>query len=310
MNPAKLPAGDSRMKRPANPLRRALESGGVVLPDGPIDLSPVFSAAGISRRYVIGMTGRCGSTWLATALQQIPNCGNPQEFMSDEFTPFALKSTSARDLPGYYQSVFTRFKTGETFGFKIDGMRLGWLSSLCDVERSFGGGSTQWIDMRRLNIVQQAFSFARAKKSGVWHLFTRKDPKATQIKQLQQGTSVADADVWSEIFRLCEAERTLDRLYRDAKVEPLRIVYEELRDSKPQLLLRVLAHVFPERSFAPEVIRVVDGTLKVSSEANEIEETAFCARFSRQINAVYQMRAESDATVEDMRKLRGLVEQM
>jgi LPS sulfotransferase NodH len=276
-------------KRP-NPITKALLERGILLPEIPVDLSSALRQADVLRPYVICMTGRCGSTWLATALAQIPFCGKPFEYLSEEGIAYYGKPDGSGSFVKFVASIIDDHKTGQTFGLKIDGMRLEWLSSVCDLAQSFPSSTTAWIDMRRLNLVKQAFSFARAKKTGVWHVQATDQNQEERTQKAQEKIEIPDRAIFKEIVSIIRSEKTMDRFYSSAGLVPLRIVYEELLDSKSTLMLRVLAHLFPKRSFTVEQVAVADGTKKVSSSKNDMDELRFIERNAKILNAVYQLR--------------------
>ncbi len=88
-----------------NPIARALEDRGIRIPDEPADFSTALAAAGVQRTYLICMTGRCGSTWLASTLAQLPHCGQPFEYLSEEAIPHYGQPDGSGDLLQYITSL-------------------------------------------------------------------------------------------------------------------------------------------------------------------------------------------------------------
>ena len=294
-----------------NPIKIALSNRGILVPDNPVNLSRAFVAAGVERKYIISMTGRCGSTWLASSLAQISNCGNPLEYFSEEAIPHYGKPDGSGDFFQFIESVVAATKTGAAFGLKIDGMRLHWLSSICDIGLSFSPDQTPWIDMRRLNIVKQAFSFVRAKKTGVWHDFVNQSVTAHSTTSGSNSdapgvvalTEVDESAVWREILRLAEIERALDSLYISLGIKPMRIFYEEMLDSKSTVLLRVLAYLFPKRTFTFKDIQLADPTRKMSGDFMISDEILFISRHAKSINVVQEYRSDSSLSFTELRRL-------
>jgi LPS sulfotransferase NodH len=277
-----------------NPTLIALKSRGITIPSEPLDLSRIFKQEKVDRIYAITMTGRCGSTWLAATLNDIPYCGNPVEYFSNEGIPHFGRPDGSGELSQYFQSVVQEKKTGPVFGFKIDHFRLKWLSDVVDVGKTFSKESTAWIDMRRLNIVKQAFSFARAKKSGVWHIFANDVGSKANVSANAETASISFDSVWEEIHNIIQGENYIDKFYFELGVDPMRIFYEELLDSKAQIIRRVIAHIFPDRIFQ-ESISEKDYTKKLSLNVDDPEEIAFCTRFIRDINEIYLKRSRLSA---------------
>lgn len=256
------------------------------MPEAPLDLSHTLIEAGAKRSYVTAMTGRSGSTWLATALKQLPEGGNPVEYLSNEGIPYYGRFEGPQDVTQFFSLLVERWRTGGTFGLKIDPLRLRWISTMIDMPRTFGPNQAAWVDMRRWNIVKQAFSFARAKRSGRWHQFHGEAAAAPEAIP-----PIGDAAVWKEIFAICDSELYLEQFYQASGLQPLRIMYEELLDSKGQLLRRVHAHLFPKRSF-PEQVALVDGTKRLNEEGENPEELDFVQRHAARINLVTACRGQ------------------
>lgn len=288
------------MENRPNPIAKALLERDILLPETPVDLSQTLRHADVLRPYVICMTGRCGSTWLATALAQLPQCGNPLEYLSEEGIAHYGQPDGSGSFVQYVASIIAQRRTGQAFGLKIDGLRLGWLSSVCDLVQSFPSSTTAWIDMRRLNLVKQAFSFARAKKTGIWHVQATDRNPEERIQKAQGELEVPDHAIWKEILSIIRSEKAMDSFYASAGLRPLRIVYEELLDSKPTLMLRVLAHLFPDRSFSVEQVTVADGTQKISAAKNDIDELRFIELNAKILNAVYSLRMDPSAGTNDV----------
>ena len=101
-------------------------------------------------------------------------------------------------LGSHLKYVASKYASNGRFGFKINPDRLKWLSEYVDISLTFPQDFCSWIDMRRWNIVKQAFSFARAKKTGKWHSFSNEE--STQVASEGSNVEVSDSDVWSRIF--------------------------------------------------------------------------------------------------------------
>jgi LPS sulfotransferase NodH len=254
-----------------NHIGEALLAQGVVLPDRPLDLSGALQDAGVRQSYIIVMTGRSGSTWLASALKSVPGAGNPHEYFSEEALPWYSRKVDGQSLSDLVTDMFRRHKTGQTFGFKIDPRRLKALSAYMDVAATFEPSHTAWIDMRRWNIVKQAFSFARARRSGRWHAFEGK------AQEVAPTSSVTDEEVWTNLNAILMQEREIETFYRRTAIFPLKIVYEEIYDSKPDILMRVLHEIDPNRDW-PDIGQIKGATQKLASEDDAAEELAFLKR--------------------------------
>ena len=267
-----------------NPIAAAIESRGVKIPVSPIDISDIFRRNGVKNVYVIAMTGRCGSTWLASEISSLPNCGKPSEYFSEEMIPHVEPGKFFHDIIELFGSIVESGKTGDTFGFKIDGARLKSLSDIIDIRSSFGSGVAKWIDMRRLNIVKQAFSFARAKNTGVWHVYAGAERPNPEKSNKVGVDALSDEVIWREIDLLVKSEKALSEVYQDFDVRPLAIKYEEMVDSKMQILLQSLAHILPGREL-PIIPDVEEGkTVKMAKTSPDPIELSFVRRNSVKIN--------------------------
>jgi len=281
-----------------NAIRRTLLDLGIALPERPLDLSICLERTGVTSSYVIAMTGRSGSTWLASALKSIPGAGDPLEYFSEEALPHFGGAQGPRSLADFVADIMASCKTGTTFGFKSDARRLAHLDGLIDLAKTFDPARTAWIDMRRLNIVKQAFSFARAKASGHWHSFETRAMAAPRAV-------VTDADVWLNLGFVLEQERWLDAFYAKHALVPLKIHYEEISDSKPQLLARVLHAIDPKRDW-PDLAGVDGKTRKLASAEDADEENRFLHRHIGLISEILANRGQmTPADLEDRVKTRA-----
>ena len=273
-----------------NPIASAISARGLDAPALPIDMSEIFREKGIKNVYVIAMTGRCGSTWLASELRALPNCGNPNEYFSEEMIPYVEPNVTFRNVVDLLRSIVDNGRTGDTFGFKIDGARLENLSEIVDIRSSFGPSVAKWIDMRRLNIVKQAFSFARAKRTGVWHIYAGADQSDQERSNQIDVNDISDTSVWREINLLVRSENNLSKIYQELNVIPLSIKYEEMVDSKTQILIQSLAHLFPDREL-PIIPDDEEGkTLKLSTAKSNPNELSFIIRNTAEVNKLNAIR--------------------
>lgn len=191
--------------------------------------------------------------------------------------------------------IIARFSVGRSFGFKINPTRLFWLGEHLDLAATFGGPETRWIDMRRWNVVRQACSFVRAKRSGVWHKLN--DQTVLPAGPAKPDMEMTDRQVWSEIAGILRQERQADAFYASAHIAPLRIFYEEILDSKRQLLLRVTRHIGAPLTLA-QAAAIKEKTTKLASKDDEREDDAFVERHAEALNRVAALRGRSDGAME------------
>lgn len=273
-----------------NPIINAIVARGISLPEKPVDLSGIFRDLGIRRVYLIAMTGRCGSTWLATELAALPHSGNPVEYFSEEGIPHFASRYSGTDILEFFAAIINHGTADNVFGFKIDAMRLSWLSKVVDLKASFPEDGVQWVDMRRLNIVKQAFSYARAKETGVWHVFDTGTSQANVLTDSEINLTLQGEKIWKEITRILESEKFLDDLYKEMEITPFKIKYEELVDSKAQILRRIFYYLFPKRDFPVSTKEDVRKTTKLIADSTQSDELAFVQDNAKMLNKLYSER--------------------
>jgi LPS sulfotransferase NodH len=276
-----------------SPIAALMLSKGVVLPERPLDLSGPIRGLGIRTSYAVVMTGRTGSTWLAGALEQVEGCGAPHEYFAEDTLATYARLEGGVGFGQVVLGVVDRYRTGPTFGFKINPTRLFWLGEHLDLAATFGGLGTRWIDMRRWNVVRQAHSFLRAKRSGVWHLFT--DSRSLPLTPANPQIEASDQNVWKEVAGILRQERQADAFYAAAGIAPLRIFYEELHDSKAQVLIRVTRHLGIDLA-GSDLRALKDTTAKLATAADERDEDAFVERHADAINAIMGARAGPPAS--------------
>jgi LPS sulfotransferase NodH len=179
-----------------------------------------------------------------------------------------------------------RNKEDDVFGFKIDPHRLFQLEKVLDLHKTFSGRYFKWIDLRRWNVVKQAFSYTRARKTGVWHMFSGADSGG--VASTTSTVEVVDQEVWADIKRIITAEQSIEKYYSNRGILPMRAFYEELYDSKQEFLSRVLYEINPDRVWAGTEL-AVDQTRKISNEINAEMEFDF---FKRNINTLSRMMSQ------------------
>lgn len=273
----RLQMDDSKGEK--NPTVRELERLGVSIDEKQLDLSSHLGVLGVQNCYVIVMTGRSGSTWLAESLNQIPGAGYPLEYFTDDSLARYYSGKGGQNILEFAGDIIKDYSKNGVFSFKIDPLRLRWLESVIATVPSFG---RKWIDLRRLDLVGQAFSFARAKKSGFWHNFG-------QNLNSKQKTVITDEDVLSEIKIILENEKWIDNFYLFHGLRPLRIFYEELRQNLPCVLLRVLHHI-DSREHWGDVLKTEDRVTKIAGSVEMLEEVDFYRRNITLISEILERR--------------------
>lgn len=274
-----------------NPIINVLQERQVELPPTALDLSVDLREHGVTQPYIIVMTGRCGSTWLASALSKVPGYANPLEYFTEEGLPYYWKYDGPQSFKDVFLGIASKYSDRGRFGFKINPHRLLWLNHLVDLAKTFPSNNTAWIDMRRLNLVKQALSFVKAKKSGVWHRYKG----SSQATSGQDCYDITELDLWREILYIVEAEQLIEKFYNQSNISPLRIWYEEIFDSKSALILRVLKFIDPRIDISNIGNIDLDGDTERLSQGGRIDaELLFISKYCHVLNKIYVNRNSVD----------------
>jgi LPS sulfotransferase NodH len=217
-----------------NPLRKLFP--GTVERDGALS----WPSDCAERGYVIFFTGRCGSTELVDVLRQTGKCGNPNEYFNEEFVPHYNDGGKCDRISDYMARLVEHHSTGRVFGFKIDGFRHRRLCELVDPMSYFPKTSFKFIYMNRRNLLEQAYSYAHAKKTGIWHLMR---DAANGLGQLPSPVEISDEGIWLELALILEQEFYFERYFIENSLTVVRIDYEMLCASKASLIADVMLSI-------------------------------------------------------------------
>lgn len=189
------------------------------------------------RGYTIFFTGRCGSTELVDILAQSGMCGNPDEYFNEEFVPYHNAEWQSQSISEYIATLVKNRSTGRVFGFKIDGFRHRRLCELVDPMWYFPKTAFKFIYMNRRNFLEQAYSYAHAKQTGVWHI-TRDVASRPDLESMQ--VEISNESIWRELALILEQEFYFERYFTENSLDVLRIDYEMLCASKTLLAADVM----------------------------------------------------------------------
>ena len=187
--------------------------------------------------YVIFFTGRCGSTHLVDLLAQTGLCGMPDEFFNEAFVDEQAAAWHGPDIAEYVVQLVARRSAGRRFGFKIDGLRHRWLCELVDPLALFPPSAFGFVYMNRRNVLEQAYSYAHAKRSGLWHR-TRDAPGAPPAS-LPPAT-ITDRELWQELAMISCHESHLEGYFRERGLAVTRIDYEMMCASEASVVASVM----------------------------------------------------------------------
>ena len=148
--------------------------------------------------FVFLITGRCGSTWLTKLLNETNCCGRVDEFFTETSIPIHLSSAGRITFNDYLRRLTSIYGFGTGLGFQIDPMRLSWLRDYKQMRAAslFQNLGTVFY-LTRNDMVGQAYSFARAKSSGIWHVKNND----TRSKADSNFDLVPDNIMWQECDR-------------------------------------------------------------------------------------------------------------
>lgn len=204
----------------------------------PANLTPTWPNDSADRGYTIFFTGRCGSTDLIDVLSQTGICGVPDEFFNEEFVPHHNADWQSKDLASYIANLVAHRSAGRMFGFKIDGFRHRYLCNSIDPLRYFPKSSFSYLYMTRRGVLEQAYSYAHAKKTGIWHSVGSDD----QVRS-SAAPDVSDSNLWHEIALILEQEFYFERYFIENSLRVLRIDYEMLCASRHLLAAEVMLYL-------------------------------------------------------------------
>jgi LPS sulfotransferase NodH len=189
--------------------------------------------------YIIFITGRCGSTWLTHLIEDTGLCGAPHEFFTPDSLGYFNKSIQASSFTEYLETVVQRFSKGRRFGFQINCEKLRDFQELVDIKQLFPPERRVYFLMTRQDIFSQAYSFARAKKSGHWHSFEYEN-KAYSIGTPNPDLSLDDVSIWKEVLLLISQERQFEAFARENSLTCIPLNYEQMVTDRTMVALTVL----------------------------------------------------------------------
>jgi LPS sulfotransferase NodH len=194
---------------------------------------------GVTHKYIIFFTGRTGSTLLTKLILSTGLCGNPEEYFSEQFIPHKKKVLGEISFFDYLAHLAKTTSSNGYFGVEIDSLRFQWLQKLIDFDaKVFEAESTRFLWLTRQDLVSQGYSYAAAKTSGLWHVFTG-DNSATQAPFKEQ-KEITDHQIWDNILHILQYEQKMEQFFDRKMIEPLRLNYEQLVTDKTLVLGRIL----------------------------------------------------------------------
>ena len=180
-----------------------------------------WQQVGITVPYIIFFTGRCGSTWLASLLKSTKLVGNPEEFFNADIAR-CYPSYNTAGLENYFTRIVLREQSNQRFGIEIDAERLRAIHETIAIKNLFTSPAAVVFYMYRRDILGQAWSWARARKSGIWHIGIEQ----TDMPRTEAVPSIKEIAV--ELVRIKRNEEFLQRFFTQNNLKPIHIEYESL----------------------------------------------------------------------------------
>jgi LPS sulfotransferase NodH len=244
---------------------------------------------------VIFITGRCGSTLLTHLLAETGLCGNPDEFFNEERMVDLARELKTTDFLAYFRAVVRHTVTNRRFGFEIDPYRFEQLRELLSFPEIFPPQRTVFFWMTRRDIVSQAWSFAKAKQTGLWHRFADGSEKRLQALDPDKGGTISDTVWWREIIVLLKGERIIEDFFATAGITPHRLDYEMLVTDRSRTIAEVLLALSCEpdeitRNLAPHP----DYTTRNHYDDWPQAMIAFCHRYQGELRHIDRHRRDID----------------
>ncbi len=271
-----------------------------LFPGTPPDAPPLkafdWARSGVALPYVIFITGRCGSTWLTHLIAESGLAGNPDEYFNEERIADLAAELHTTDFPAYFRAVVRHTVTNRRFGFEIDPFRFQQLCELISFSDIFPPHRTAFFWMTRRDVVSQGWSYAKAKKTGLWQRFADGSEKRLhEPRPVPGGERIDDSEWWREIILMLTGERLMEDYFAAARIAPYRLDYEMLVTDPRRTVVGVLQAL----SCGPdEIIRHL-GPPAEHTQRNRYEDgyeamVAFCDRYREELRCIERRRNDVD----------------
>lgn len=243
--------------------------------------------------FIFIITGRCGSTWLSKLLTETNCCGRVDEFFTEAFIPCHFSNTGRLTFNDYVKSLVNIYGFGTGLGFQIDPMRLSWLQDYKEmhVGNLFHNLGTIFY-LTRNDLVGQAYSFARAKSSGIWHV-KKGDSGSNTDDSIDR---VPDNIMWQEMLSILHDEYWTELAFNIAGIQPIRLAYEDLVTDQLQTVARILIAIgrMPVNGLQLDS-GTGDMTAKISYSARHHHVIEFYEKYFHVLKDVQELRRKTSS---------------
>lgn len=210
------------------------------------------------RSYVICTSPRSGSTLLCKLLTATGIAGNPDSYfhtpsIDDWLRKFDLTAEETASEQEVLSSLFTAAQARGSAGTGIFGLRLqrdsfdfftqqagrlnpGLSNDAARFQAAFG--KTLFIHLTRTDKIDQAISFVKATRSGLWH----RASDGTELERLSppQEPDYDAAEIARKLSELTALDEEWEAWFTKEEIAPLRITYDEVSVDPIGTLARVL----------------------------------------------------------------------
>lgn len=182
--------------------------------------------------YVVFIIARSGSTWLTDMASKCGKLGVPQEWFNEEWLQtdeLALgckppKALGVRDVDEYIlRTAEATASEDGCFGVQLSPSQAGSVCKMLEDVVHTCSTFTHFY-LRRRNIVLQAISLFRSVKSGLFHSYQTDEGARKQFEDIAYN---ADS-IASWCRHLVEGEIYFERIFAENRINPERLVYEDL----------------------------------------------------------------------------------
>ena len=199
--------------------------------------------------YIIAITPRSGSSYLASVMRKSKLMGTPGEFLPPVFMKNILQKIPARCPDEYLRNVLRKTQTKN----KVSGLKTSWfqfqqfLSALNDQTVFY---KFKYIYLYRRDIVQQAVSLYKATESNMFHTNIEHSSDTLQkVKNLEY--SYEKIKKWKKHIEQGELE--WQNFFLANNIYPLRISYEEI-DSNIDLCINSISTYLGVNNFNDNIV--------------------------------------------------------